>query len=90
MRILPSPQTKDRVMRDYALHQAEQSGSLLGTGLLARYWHNWQARRAVKRLDELDDFLLGDIGVTRADINLALRAPLTENAVLVLDRISRR
>ena len=27
-------------MRDYAMHQAQQSGEFPGGGLLARFWHN--------------------------------------------------
>ena len=76
-------------MRDFALHQAEFSGSLPNGGFLLRLWHNWMARRAVASLDRLDDFLLHDIGVSRDDVHRAARAPLSENAILVLDDLSR-
>ncbi len=76
-------------MRDYALHQAEFSSATGRSGLLSRIWRNWQARRAVASLDRLDDFLLHDIGVTRSDIASAAASPLNENAVLVLEEISR-
>ncbi len=77
-------------MRNYAIHQAEISGSLPGTGILAKLWRNWQARRAVAKLDQLDDFLLHDIGVTRGDIHQALLSPLSENAALVLESNARQ
>ncbi len=76
-------------MRDYAIHQAEFSGNLPHSGILARLWRNWTARRAVARLDRLDDFLLRDIGVTRDEIHRAALSPLSENAALVLEDISR-
>lgn len=77
-------------MRNYAIHQAEVSGSLPGTGILARYYRNWKARRAVAKLDHLDDFLLRDIGVSREDIFIASQLPLTLNAALALDEASRK
>ncbi len=71
-------------MRDYALHQAELSGSLSGAGILERLYQNWQARRAVRRLERLDDHLLRDIGARREDIHWAASLPLSTNAVLAL------
>ncbi len=76
-------------MRNYAIHQAEVSGSLPGTGILARLYRNWKARRAVARLDQLDDFLLHDIGVSREDIFAASHLPLSVNAALALDEATR-
>lgn len=72
-------------MRDYALsraHAAEATGSASSLGRLIR---NWRARRAVARLDRLDDFLLRDIGVTREDLRWAAGLPLTVNAALALE-----
>jgi uncharacterized protein YjiS (DUF1127 family) len=76
-------------MRDFAIHQAEFSGSLPQSGYLGRIWRNWTARRAVASLDRLDDFLLQDIGVTRDEVRRAAHSPLSENAALVLEDISR-
>ncbi len=76
-------------MRDYALHQAEFSSAAGRSGLFSRIWLNWRARRAVASLDRLDDFLLHDIGISRADIARATAAPLSENAALVLEDISQ-
>lgn len=78
-------------MRDYALHRAAASEA---TGSLSLLWNlvrNWRAKRAVGRLDALDDFLLHDIGVTRADVRWAAGLPLTVNAALELEeRATRR
>lgn len=77
-------------MRDYALHRAEASEA---TGSLALLWtviRNWRARRAVARLDTLDDYLLHDIGVTRSDVRWAAGLPLTVNAALELEEQANR
>ncbi|PZF75896.1 hypothetical protein DK847_16250 [Aestuariivirga litoralis] len=77
-------------MRDYALHRAEASEA---TGSLALLWtviRNWRARRAVARLDALDDFLLHDIGVTRTEVRWAAGLPLTVNAALELEEQATR
>lgn len=78
-------------MRDYALHRAEASEA---TGRLSLLWgliRNWRARRAVGRLDALDDFLLQDIGVTRTEVRWAAGLPLSVNAALELEeRATRR
>jgi len=76
-------------MKNYALHQAEAGGFVLGVPNLATYMRNWQARRAVRNLQGLDDHLLRDMGVTRAGINAALRQPLDTNPALYLESISR-
>jgi uncharacterized protein YjiS (DUF1127 family) len=64
------------------IHLAQQHGA---TGILARLWDNWQARRAVRALLERDDHLLRDMGVTRADVAWAAQLPLLTNAVQALD-----
>jgi len=76
-------------MNDYALHQARVSGSLAGVGPVERLIRNWLARRAVARLQNLDDHLLNDIGASRDDIAWALRQPLSQNAALLLDERQR-
>lgn len=74
-------------MREYVLNQAlsieEAGGSWLG-----RLWRNWQARRAVSRLESLDDYILRDIGVTRSEVNWAVGLPLNVNAALALEERS--
>jgi uncharacterized protein YjiS (DUF1127 family) len=75
-------------MREYALYQAQQSDQLSGHGLLAQLWRNWKAKRAVRRLQDLDDHLLKDIGVTRDEINWASQLPLSVHAALALTRRS--
>lgn len=76
-------------MRDYVLSQAiaaEAAGPQSLFGLLIR---NWRARRAVARLDRLDDHMLRDIGVTREDLRWAAGLPLTVNAALAMEDRTR-
>ena len=78
-------------MRDYALSRATAAEA---TGSLSLLWgliRNWRARRAVARLDALDDFLLQDIGVSREEVRWAAGLPLSVNAALELEeRATRR
>jgi uncharacterized protein YjiS (DUF1127 family) len=72
-------------MRDYALHRAisiEEFGALT---FIKRLLHNWKARRRVVSLEDYDDHILHDIGVTRTDIRWAANLPLTTNAALALE-----
>jgi hypothetical protein len=77
-------------MRDYALTRAESVGEF-GGSWFARLFRNWKARRRVVQLESYDDFLLADIGVTRAELRWAAGLPLTVNAAVALeDRAFRR
>jgi uncharacterized protein YjiS (DUF1127 family) len=72
-------------MRDYALNHARSFEAVPGGSALVRLWHNWRTRRAIARLDALDEFLLRDIGVTREEVRWAAGLPVTVNAALALD-----
>ncbi|MDE2445009.1 MAG: DUF1127 domain-containing protein [Alphaproteobacteria bacterium] len=71
-------------MNDYAQHQANLSGDA-NEGIIARFINNWQARRAVKSIAKLDDHILRDMGLTRAEVNWAADQPFTVNAVQALE-----
>jgi len=71
-------------MRDYALNRAVAMGEA-GTPILKRLFRNWRARRNIVRLETLDDHLLYDLGVTRAEVEWAAGLPLTVNAALALE-----
>ncbi len=75
-------------MRNYELYQAEISGTLPGSGILTNFIENWRARRAVARLDRLDDFLLNDIGLSRSDLDKAQHVPFNQNALVALEQIA--
>lgn len=76
-------------MRDYALNRARSAEATGAFPLLRQAIANWRARRAVARLDRLDDFLLRDIGVTRSEVRWAAELPLTRNATLALEERAR-
>jgi uncharacterized protein YjiS (DUF1127 family) len=75
-------------MNDYAHHQAQVSGSLEGEGIISRLIHNFQARRTVKQLSQMDDYMLRDLGVTREDICWAYSRPFYVNAANALEERS--
>jgi uncharacterized protein YjiS (DUF1127 family) len=77
-------------MNDYAYHMAETSGSLAGHGILARLWGNWRARKSVAKLQQLDDYMLRDIGITRDQVLWAKNQPLRINASLALEECARQ
>lgn len=76
-------------MRDYALDRAAAADSI-GSSLVALY-HNWQARRETGRLARRDAETLSRYGFSKADVDWALKLPLSQNALLALeDRAFRR
>jgi uncharacterized protein YjiS (DUF1127 family) len=77
-------------MDNYALHQAQFAGGSTDEGILVRYYHNWQSRRAVSKLTELNDHYLKDIGLTPSDVRWAASQPLNVNATLALEECARQ
>jgi uncharacterized protein YjiS (DUF1127 family) len=80
------PSQEDFAMREYVLNQAEGQfyGSLFGN--LRRYIHNWTRRRMLKSVQELDDYWLQDIGLTRNAVESVLDLPLVYDPVTELHR----
>ena len=71
----------------------EQAGALgeISTFLkLGGLLRHWQARRSLKQLASLDDYMLEDLGLKRSDVEWAERVPLTRNPVLALEERVRR
>jgi uncharacterized protein YjiS (DUF1127 family) len=85
-----SANEEDFAMRDYILSQAIAAEAVGDHSLFGQLIRNWRARRAVARLDRLDDHMLHDIGVTREDVIWAAGLPLTVNAALALEERGRR
>ena len=77
-------------MTDYAITQttAQSAGSQRFSLLVIL--RNWIARRRVKSLQDREDRILDDIGVTREEITWASNLPLSENAAHALEQASYR
>jgi uncharacterized protein YjiS (DUF1127 family) len=83
---IPFPATEEIcVMSEYLETRAQSMGGFAGEGLLSRLWNNWKARRDITNLQRLDDHMLKDIGLSRADIFWASQQSLDVNAALVLE-----
>jgi uncharacterized protein YjiS (DUF1127 family) len=79
-----------KMTREFLEERAFDLGEItnfLNPGALFRHW---QARRSVKHLASLDDYLLRDIGLKRSDVEWAERVPITRNAVLALEERVRQ
>jgi uncharacterized protein YjiS (DUF1127 family) len=71
-------------MREYALHCATVNQQASGFSLVRRLVENWKARRTIHTLNQYDDFMLRDIGITRGDLRWAESLPLGQNATRAL------
>jgi uncharacterized protein YjiS (DUF1127 family) len=74
-------------MRDYILHQAEARDSTFAFPKLRRLVRSWLAKRSLRRLDHLDDYMLNDIGLTRDDLRYAMRLPYDLDPIDEMTRI---
>ena len=75
-------------MRSYAMFQAENRAALEANGgRLRALIRNWFARRRLRKVAELDDWLLQDIGLTRDDVEQVAHMPLDRNPSWELKRI---
>lgn len=77
-------------MRDLTLTQTigrDAAGAFAG---LRRIAANWLRRRRLRRVDDLDDHILSDIGVTRDELRAALKLPLSVDPIWELNSQARR
>jgi uncharacterized protein YjiS (DUF1127 family) len=73
--LIDTIETIGDAMRDYISSQAEFRDSAFAFPRLRRMLRSWLAKRQLRRLETLDDYMLNDIGLTRADLLHALRLP---------------
>ncbi len=73
-------------MRDFVLFQAQALERSRPFPILRRLISNWRKRRRIRELEQLDDHILRDIGLRRADIQGALEQPLSVDPVWELER----
>ena len=57
---------------------------------LAGLYRNWQTRRQIRRLQDLDVRILDDIGITFDEVVWASHLPLKINAALALEKTAYR
>jgi uncharacterized protein YjiS (DUF1127 family) len=76
------------MMREYMWHQAESDERTYAFAALRRIIGNWWKRRTLRKLQDLDDHLLFDIGLTRDELEFALRLPLSVDPMREFSRRS--
>ena len=76
-------------MREYVLFQAERAEFSQAFPVLRRLVANWRKRRRLRDLRHLDDHVLADIGVSRADVAAVLSQPLSVDPAWELERRAR-
>lgn len=74
-------------MREYVLHQAQSRQAYGRLTPLVRVVKNWLNRRALRKLESFDDYMLRDIGLTRDDLRAMRRQPLTLDVHWEADRL---
>ena len=77
-------------MTEHATHYHRSDSAPGVSSRLRQILRNWQARRKVSNLQDLDDRMLADIGVSRAEVEWAARLPLALNAAHELQSLSAR
>jgi uncharacterized protein YjiS (DUF1127 family) len=77
-------------MREAASFIASQNRSAPASVLseivhhVAGLFHAWSNRRKVSKLDEFDDHILADLGLTREDVRWALNQPFSYDPSITL------
>ncbi|MGE0005398.1 MAG: DUF1127 domain-containing protein [Parvibaculaceae bacterium] len=74
-------------MRDYILTQAETADKTFTFPALRRIVANWRKRRQLRQLEQLDDHVLMDIGLTRDELIRVQRVPMGVDPVMELLKI---
>lgn len=77
-------------MRDYILHQAESRDRAFAFPVLRRWFRSVVFKRQLRKLANLDDYLLNDIGLTRDDLRYGLRLPYDVDGVDAMETIRTR
>src|SRR6266540_6971506 len=71
-----SPITRRCAMREYILTQAQSLERIHSFPTLRRILRNWRMRRSLRKLEDLDDHMLMDIGLARAELMRVQGLPL--------------
>ena len=76
-------------MRDYVLFQAQRLEPSQPFPTLRRLVSNWRKRRRLRDLQQLENHVLTDIGISRADVAAVLSQPLSVDPAWELERRAR-
>jgi uncharacterized protein YjiS (DUF1127 family) len=76
-------------MRDYILSQAQSRETFGFLATAKRVVRNWKHRRELSLLLKLDDYLLLDMGLSRALVHHLLELPLTVDVDWEQERVLR-
>jgi uncharacterized protein YjiS (DUF1127 family) len=76
-------------MRDYILNQAQSRQAFGLVATAERIASNWKHHRELMKLLKLDDYLLCDMGLTRALVLHLIALPLTVDVDWEQERILR-
>ena len=76
-------------MREHMFTQAPGRELAHAFPALPRLVKNWWKRRSLRKLEDLDDYMLSDIGLTRADLIFAQKLPLDIDPVAEVVRERR-
>ena len=74
-------------MREYILEQSQARLPYGSFSMLVRTVKNWRARRQLRQLRSLDDYLLRDIGLSREELDVLRKQPLTLDLQWEADRL---
>lgn len=74
-------------MRDYILTESIARDSTFVFPKLRRVVRNWMFKRTLKALQQLDDHVLSDIGLSRAEVSHLTDLPLEVDLMAELGRI---
>lgn len=77
-------------MTDQAISHTQPGRVAAAWFTLGAIYRNWKARRQVRKLQDREDRILDDIGVTRDEIAWASHLPLSTNAACELERAAYR
>jgi uncharacterized protein YjiS (DUF1127 family) len=77
-------------MRDYIRQETTFRDQAFAFPLLQRIFHNWLTRRYLRKLEQFDDYILSDIGLTRGDLRHGQSLPYDVDPMVELLRLRSR
>ncbi len=77
-------------MRDYILNEAAFRDRAFVFPVLQRIISNWLSRRYLRKLEQFDDYMLSDIGLTRADLHHGQSLPYDVDPIAELTQRGAR